>query len=95
MGDPPLETGAVQETVAVALPATALALLGVPGAVAGGKVVVVVGGTVVVVVVGGTVVVVGGTVVVVVVTGAVGVTEMDGALALLVPTVLVAVTVKL
>ena len=60
MAEPPLETGAVQETVAEALPATALALLGAPGAV----------------------------------TGATGVTEMDDALALLVPTVLVAVTVK-
>ena len=57
MADPPLETGAVQETVAEALLATALALLGAPGAVT-------------------------------------GVTELDGALALLVPTVLVAVTVK-
>ena len=47
------------------------------------------GFVVVVVVVGGTVVVV-----VVVATGAVGVTELDGALALLEPTVLVAVTVK-
>ena len=66
MGSPPSDPGALQLTVAEALPAAADTAVGAPGEVGGG---------------GG-----GG--------GAVGVTDEEGELAGPVPTVLVAVTVK-
>jgi len=94
IGEPPLLSGAVQDTTARPFPGIAVTPLGALGAVitVGGTVVVVVGGGVVVVVVGGgvVVVVVGGGVVVVVVGGGVVVVVVGGGVVVVVaPTVMV------